>query len=132
MATKIGESNRKGERKRPARRYRRRTVRIEVEYQSPQDAAVREYATTLGAGGLFIESEKPLPRTTRIKLAFTLPGRSHRHEIEGRVIWATPPAEPDEEPRTLGSAGMGIQFTDRVGETLLARELEDWEAAAQS
>jgi uncharacterized protein (TIGR02266 family) len=109
---------------RPARRFRRLTVRIEVEYQTPEEGVLREFATTLGAGGLFIESERPLPRKSRIKLAFALPGCGRQHEIEGLVVWATNPAGPGEAART---AGMGIQFTDRVGEALLARELEAWQ-----
>jgi len=45
------------------RRFRRRTVRVLVEYLS--DAGLcRETATTLGAGGLFIESQQPLPKGT--------------------------------------------------------------------
>ena len=118
------DSDPNSQRKRPVRRCRRRTVRIEVVYQSRDDGPSREYATTLGAGGLFIESEQPLAKKTRIKLAFTLPGRNRRHEIEGRVVWATYPPKPGETPRT---PGMGIQFSDRVAEALLARELEDWE-----
>lgn len=109
---------------RPLRRYRRRTVRIEVEYPSRDGGSVREYATTLGAGGLFIRSDRPLPRRTRLKLAFSLPGRSQLHEIEGRVVWTERPVQPGE---SLRHPGMGIQFTDRAAEGKLARELEDWE-----
>ena len=109
--------------KRPARRFRRLTVRIEVEYESPDDGLLREFATTLGAGGLFIESERPLARKSLIKLVFALPGRDRTHAIEGRVVWATHPAAPGEVQRT---PGMGIQFTDRVAEAQLARDLESW------
>jgi len=49
------ESKSNRDRPRPTRRFRRRTVRIEVDYQSPEGGLLREYATTLGAGGLFIE-----------------------------------------------------------------------------
>jgi uncharacterized protein (TIGR02266 family) len=113
--------------KRAARRFRRLTVRIEVEYQTHDDGVSREFATTLGAGGLFIESERPLARKSRIKLSFALPGCGRQHEIEGRVVWATYPAGPNEAQRT---AGMGIQFTDRVAEAQLARDLEAWQPVA--
>jgi hypothetical protein len=43
-----------------ARRHRRQTVRILVDYLSDRGVGC-DYATTLGAGGLFIECEEPLP-----------------------------------------------------------------------
>ncbi len=56
---------------RPKRLYRRRTVRIAVEYLS--DAGLRcERATTLGAGGLFIETDSPESAGSILKLRFQL------------------------------------------------------------
>lgn len=100
------------------RRFRRRTVRVLVEYLS--DAGLcRETATTLGAGGLFIESNQPLPKGTPLKLRFALPGSDRRHEIEGRVAWTHQPSDAG-----IGSPGMGIEFRDRTATNRLARELE--------
>ena len=59
-----------------------------VEYSSPRGLH-RDPATTLGAGGLFIETESPLHERTPIKLCFQLPGAETRHEIEGRVVWCS-------------------------------------------
>jgi type IV pilus assembly protein PilZ len=103
------------------RRFRRRTVRILVDYQS--DSGVRcDYATTLGAGGVFIESDDPLPSGSRVKLRFRLPAGEELHEIEARVAWVRggPGGAPD-----LHAPGMGVQFTDSIGTAKLARELED-------
>jgi uncharacterized protein (TIGR02266 family) len=103
------------------RKFRRRTVRILVDYSS--EAGVHcEYATTLGAGGLFIESEQPLPRGTALKVRFRLPGGEGVHEIEGRVAWAHQPRPGEGGGR---SPGMGIEFTDAVSSARLARQLED-------
>ena len=102
---------------RPARRFRRRTVRIDVEYIS-EAGAHTETATTLGAGGLFIETEEPLPQGAPLKLAFTLPGSETRHELSGVVAWAHEPAVA-----ARGSCGMGIAFKDRTASAELAREL---------
>ena len=100
------------------RRFRRRTVRVLVEYLS--DAGLcRETATTLGAGGLFIESEQPLPKGTALKLSFALPGSDVRHFLEGTVAWAHMPSDPES-----GSPGMGIAFDDRGATKELARELQ--------
>jgi len=100
------------------RRFRRRTVRVLVEYLSDAGLCC-DTATTLGAGGLFIETDQPLPEGSAIKLAFRLPGSDVRHEIEGTVAWAHRPSGG-----YLGAAGMGVEFSDRVASARLARELQ--------
>jgi uncharacterized protein (TIGR02266 family) len=102
----------------PKRRYRRRTVRVMVAYTGATGPCV-EAATTLGAGGLFIETETPLPEDTRVKLRFRVPGSELEHEIEGRVVWRRPSLA-----RSSYAPGMGIEFTDRGAAARLAQELE--------
>ena len=70
-----------------SRRFRRRTVRILVDYQAAGQMCC-EYATTLGAGGMFIESESPLPPGSQLKVRFRLPEAEALHErIEkGEII----------------------------------------------
>ncbi len=103
---------------RPTRRFRRRTVRIEVEYIDAAGAR-SETATTLGAGGLFIESESPPKTGSVLELRFRLPGSDTCHEIKGRVVWTRRPGDPGRH-----APGMGIQFTDKPAIALLAHELE--------
>ena len=103
-----------------SRRFRRRTVRILVDYQA-SDGIRCEYATTLGAGGLFVETEAPSPPDTPPKLRFRLSDDLGLHEIEGRVVWVRSIAPGAQ----VQSPGMGVQFTDSVGCSALARELED-------
>jgi len=104
---------------RPKRRYRRRTVRITVEYLS--DTGLHcERATTLGAGGLFIETESPVAAGSLLKLRFHLSETGARHEIEGRVIWSRGVGFSD-----VGSTGMGIEFLNRTAANALAVELEN-------
>jgi Tfp pilus assembly protein PilZ len=104
------------------RRFRRVTVRLLVDFIAA--GGVRcEYATTLGAGGMFVESEDPLPPGTPIKARFRLPAGDTLHEIEGRVAWWQP-ASAD----ATRASGMGISFTDAVAISALARELEHLEA----
>ena len=91
---------------------------MQVDY-SWEDGTRRDYATTLGAGGLFIETEDPLPEGEAVRLAFTLPGGEVRHEISGVVVWAHEPAVV-----ARGSCGMGISFKDRIASAVLARELK--------
>ena len=102
----------------PRRRFRRRTVRILVDFQHA--AGVRcEYATTLGACGLFIESEEPLDVGEQLKVRFRLTPEGPVHEIEGRVVWNHRP-----DPAASRAPGMGIEFTDSVAASTLARELD--------
>jgi uncharacterized protein (TIGR02266 family) len=100
------------------RRFRRRTVRVLVEYLSDAGLCC-DTATTLGAGGLFIETDHPLPEGSAIKLAFQLPGSHTRHEIEGVVAWSHRPSGD-----AAGAMGMGVEFNDRVASARLARELQ--------
>ena len=103
----------------PKRRYRRRTVRITVEYLS--DTGLHcERATTLGAGGLFIETESPVAAGSLLKLRFRLSETSAHHEIEGRVIWSRGARNSG-----AGNTGMGIEFLNRAAANALAVELEN-------
>lgn len=100
------------------RRYPRRTVRVLVEYATEAGLCC-DPATTLGAGGLFVETERAVFEGARLKLRFRLPGREHMHEIEGRVVWVRTPAESGPH-----APGMGVEFTDRTASARLARDLD--------
>ena len=106
--------------KRPkqTRHYRRRTVRVRVEYDGvggPRQAV----ATTLGAGGMFVATDEPLPEHTLLELRFRLEAGGALHEIEGRVVWVNRPGDDHAHTR-----GMGIEFGNPATRSLLAQELE--------
>ena len=93
----------------PTRRYRRRTVRVQIEYLLiDQGVAHRATATTLGAGGLFVETEAAPEIGTRLELRFRLTAAGAEHALMGRVKWVHRPAEGG----GAGSPGMGIEFDD--------------------
>ena len=104
----------------PERRHRRRTVRILTEYET---GATRrsELATTLGGGGLFIETAAPLPRDTQIIVRFQLAANGPPHQLPGRVVWSYAPCSSGGIGR---ATGMGIEFTDGVAAARVAKELE--------
>jgi len=104
------------------RRYRRQTVRILVDFMADGSHG-SEYATTLGAGGLFIESDPPLEAGQRLKVRFRLPDAETMHVIEGKVAWNRP-AHASGGP--VLAPGFAVQFTDNVAIAALARELEDF------
>ncbi len=100
------------------RRFRRTTLRIEVEYESG-GAARREVATTLGAGGLFIATENPLDEGSVLMTRFRLPQRETLHEIAGRVVWTHRKGDLPAQ-----TSGMGISFADPASAAVLAEEIE--------
>ncbi len=102
------------------RQFRRRPMRFLVDYNS-NDGVRCDYATTIGAGGMFIETEASLPVGSTPKMRFRLPDHETLHDIEGRVCWASDDAatQADQAP------GLGVQFSDCENAALLSRELED-------
>jgi len=102
------------------RRFRRRTVRVLVDYTSDRGVHC-DYATTLGAGGLFLETEEDLPVGGSLKLRFRVPGGEALHEVEGRVVWT----RVTKQGQTTAAPGVGVQFTNASAAAKLGRELED-------
>lgn len=103
------------------RRYRRISVRILVDYIH-EEGTSSGYATTLGAGGLFIESEEPLPCGTTLKMRFGLPQSDQLHELEGRVVWQSKTTTPSAQ---IQAPGFGVKFSEGAATAALSRELED-------
>ena len=105
------------------RRHRRQNLRILVDYKTA-DGIHCDYASTIGVGGMFLETENPPPPGTEIKLRFRLPEGEELHEIEGAVVWRQLPSAAGEPMRPTGA---GIQFMDSSAVARLGRELEDYE-----
>ena len=102
------------------RRFKRRTIRVLVDYFT--EGGVRyDYATTLGAGGLFIQTDDPLETGTQLRVRFRLSGGDPVHEIESRVVWSN---RLSDNGYSLRAPGMGIEFTDASATASLAHELE--------
>jgi len=101
------------------RRYRRRTVRVSVVYRSAYGCA-RALATTLGAGGMFIATEEPLPKHMKLEVDFALPEHpEQQHRIPATVVWCNSPKDAQSH-----ALGMGISFDDPRACATLAVELE--------
>ncbi|MEN8184318.1 MAG: PilZ domain-containing protein [Myxococcota bacterium] len=103
---------------RAPRRFRRCTLQIRVDYQTP-DGIRSDTAITLGIGGLFIACADPQPVGTRLELRFHLPRGGAAHELEGRVVWCHAGG-----PEGRHAPGMGVEFTRHEPTARLARELE--------
>lgn len=108
-------------RARMKRRFPRLTLRVEIEIES-LEGCENAIATTLGAGGLFIATERPLPAHTPVVVRFRLPGEQERLGFEAHVAWCSAPG-PD-----VASPGMGLEFDDAEARSLHAARLERWAA----
>ena len=102
------------------RRFRRQGLRILVDYQC-EGGVHCDYATSISAGGLFIETESALDVGGSIKLRFRLPKGDTLHELEGRICWCNDNTGdgPTQAP------GFGIQFAGGDNADALVRELDD-------
>ncbi|HSN13445.1 MAG TPA: TIGR02266 family protein [Anaeromyxobacteraceae bacterium] len=64
-----------------------------------------DWATNISQGGLFINTRKPLPVGTEVKILIQLPGAAFPYELHGSVARVT---EFDNAANMV--PGMGIQF----------------------
>lgn len=102
----------------PPRRWRRRTVSLDVVYASAEGARTAR-ATTLGAGGLFVRVDAAPPEGAPIRVRLRVPGSAVLHELDGRVAWVLDPADAGDH-----APGIGIAFTDAKQIARLAEVLE--------
>jgi uncharacterized protein (TIGR02266 family) len=102
------------------RRTRRRRVRLLVDYVCEKGVRC-DYATNLSPGGLFLESDDPLPAGATLKMRFRLPGAEELHEVEGQVTWVRREWAGGASPH---APGMGVRFSDGPATTRIGREIE--------
>ena len=100
------------------RRTPRMPFRLEVSYG--EDKVLSDYTLSVtfnvSAGGLFLETENPLPLGEALKLKLELPENNCVVYCEGRVAWVNSPSAPI---RSDHPAGMGVEFLCIEEERLL-------------
>jgi uncharacterized protein (TIGR02266 family) len=87
------------------RRATRLHHEIPVAYRSV-GSFLTDWATNISHGGLFINTRKPLPVGTEVKILVQLPGASFPFNLQGRVTRVT---EFDNRANLV--PGMGVEFT---------------------
>jgi uncharacterized protein (TIGR02266 family) len=87
------------------RRATRLHHEIPVAYRSV-GSFLTDWATNISQGGLFINTRKPLPVGTAVKILVQLPGASFPYQLEGRVTRVT-----EFDNRANMVPGMGVEFT---------------------
>jgi len=97
------------------RRSHRAPVSIRIDY-STVDEFFWDFARNINEGGLFVESNHPLPVGTTVQLKFYLPNQDAPLNSTGEVVWVNPPPGKDTPPTVEGNGeavekpGMGIEF----------------------
>lgn len=84
-------------------------IRMEVQYGADPQKMLTDYSVNISAGGLFIETNDPLPADTDLTLRFTLPNSGEIIECKGRVAWIN---HPEKIIKPTLAPGLGVQFTD--------------------
>ena len=79
---------------------------IPVAYRSV-GSFLTDWATNISRGGLFINTRKPLPVGTSVKILVQLPGASFPFQLGGRVTRVT-----EYDNRANMVPGMGVEFTE--------------------
>lgn len=90
---------------------RRIPIQLLVDYKSG-GSYLFDFCKDLGTGGVFIQTDKPLPMGSSIDLTFTIPDSKETLVTKGMVIWVQSPVA---EKVDL-VAGMGVQFSGFSGE----------------
>jgi uncharacterized protein (TIGR02266 family) len=94
---------------------------MRVEYDSLTDF-LDDYTSNLSMGGMYVQSNQPLPIGTRFRLRFRLPGREKAIETYAIVRWVSETTEDEH-------SGMGIQF-DKLRNTD-QKSIEKWLIASE-
>ncbi len=92
------------------RRAARLDHEIPVAYRSV-GSFLTDWATNISQGGVFINTRKPLPVGTSVKILIQLPGASFPYQLSGRVARVS-----EYDNRANMVPGMGIEFVE-VDET---------------
>ncbi len=93
------------------RKDTRLDVTIKVDYAT-KGMFVSNYVTNLSRGGVFIQTDDPLPIQSQINLTFTLPEFNITIKAKGKVTWTY----DIKKGTSIIIPGMGIKFTDLTAE----------------
>ena len=99
---------RKGPIQKEVRAEPRIALTFRVRYNTPEGTKFESRAGGIGGGGLFIESQTPLPVGTKLAMEFSLPEKPLEWlPVKGTVAWVCPKAD-----QYTFSPGMGVRFTE--------------------
>lgn len=101
------------------RKDTRFNVQIQVDYQT-KELFTSNYTMNISKGGLFIQTNDPLPISSEIHLELNLPQSEVTMEVTGRVVWTFGMVKGSSQI----APGMGIKFINFSREN--KKQLEDY------
>ncbi len=87
----------------------RNKARLAIYYGPSQQDIMRDYSINVSTGGIFVETDDPLPEDTSLYIKFMLPSMDDPITCKSKVAWTNEPGRV--KSRNL-PAGMGLQFID--------------------
>lgn len=91
------------------RRFFRKRLKVEVDHFDLDDDYQMHFSRDLSRGGVFIETDNPLPVGSRFLMRFDVPGETTRSiECEVEVAWVM----RMEDSSSQLPPGMGVRFVD--------------------
>jgi type IV pilus assembly protein PilZ len=89
------------------RQHERAPIRLQLNYRDATGGNfLLQQATNISDGGIFIETEHPLPVGAHLLVRFQPPSSSDELELDGEVMWINAWVEGGENL----NPGMGIRF----------------------
>jgi type IV pilus assembly protein PilZ len=88
-----------------SRRDHRIPIQLLVDYKC-NGHYLFDFCKDLGAGGVFIQTDNPLPQGSTIDLTFTIPDSNETLTTKGSVMWVQQEVAGNKEL----VSGMGVQF----------------------
>jgi uncharacterized protein (TIGR02266 family) len=86
------------------RRTDRAPVVVRIEY-STVDALFSDFTRNINEGGMFVETDEPIPLDEKVELKLRLPGSNDFVNARGRVVRVEPTTD-------TSSGGIAIEFED--------------------
>ncbi len=92
-------------------------ARLQIHFGADPKILLTDYSVNISTGGVFLETDQPLPVDTPLSLEFTLPNLTSPVCCQGRVAWVNAAVEA-KKPQL--PTGMGVQFLDLSLEIMYA------------
>lgn len=84
-------------------------IKVELEIFYGDNEMISGQTVNMSVGGVFVESNSPLPLDEKLSLKFQLPGSNLPISCRGRVAWVNVPTSPSD---IALPSGMGVEFVD--------------------